>query len=130
MRKVGKGKVYSGMSANDVLAALGVARDWAYTKPEADTTLMFVHRKLDDGDIYFVDNRQDRAENVDTTFRVEGKAPELWDPATGTTQPVSYPSQRAVRQFHCISTRLERLSSSFASRLQSGFSNCPRRTKP
>jgi hypothetical protein len=38
MRKVGKGRVYSGMSANDVLAALGVARDWAYTKPEADTT--------------------------------------------------------------------------------------------
>jgi hypothetical protein len=90
IRKVGNGRVYTGMSANDVLAALGVARDWAYTKPEADTTLMLVHRKLDDGDIYFVDNRQDRAENVDTTFRVEGKAPELWNPATGTTQPVSY----------------------------------------
>jgi hypothetical protein len=89
-RKVGKGRVYTGMSANDVLTALGVARDWAYTKPEADTTLMFVHRKLDDGDVYFVDNRQDRAENVDTTFRVEGKVPELWDPATGETQPVSF----------------------------------------
>jgi hypothetical protein len=78
------------MSANDVLAALGVARDWEYTKAEADATLMFVHRKLDDGDVYFVDNREDRAENVDITFRVEGKAPELWDPATGATQPVSY----------------------------------------
>ena len=89
-RKVGKGRVYTGMSANDVLAALGVARDWEYTKPEPDSTLMFVHRKLGDGDLYFVDNRQDRAENVDTTFRVEGKVPELWDPATGATQPVSY----------------------------------------
>jgi hypothetical protein len=88
--KVGKGRVYTGMSANDVLAALGVARDWEYTKAEADATLMFVHRKLDDGDVYFVDNREDRAENVDITFRVEGKAPELWDPATGATQPVSY----------------------------------------
>jgi len=90
IRKVGKGRVYSGMSANDVLAALGVAQDWQYTKPEADANLMFVHRKLDDGDVYFVDNREDRAENVDATFRVEGKAPELWDPATGATQPVSY----------------------------------------
>ena len=90
MRKVGKGRVYTGMSANDVLAALSVARDWEYTKPEADTALMFVHRKLDNGDVYFVDNRQDRAEDVDTTFRVEGKVPELWDPATGETQPVSY----------------------------------------
>jgi hypothetical protein len=90
MRKVGKGRVYAGMSANDVLAALSVARDWEYTKPEADTALMFVHCKLDDGDVYFVDNRQDRAENVETIFRVEGKVPKLWDPATGETQPVSY----------------------------------------
>ena len=90
VRKVGKGSVYTGMSANEVLAALGMARDWEYTKPEADTKLMFVHRKLDDGDVYFVDNREDRAEKVDATFRVEGKAPELWDPATGKTEPVSY----------------------------------------
>ena len=88
-RKVGKGSVYTGMSANDVLAALGVARDWEYTKSESNSELMFVHRKLDDGDVYFVDNRQDRAENVDTSFRVAGKVPELWNPATGETQPVS-----------------------------------------
>jgi hypothetical protein len=90
MRKVGKGRVYAGMSADEVLATLSVAKDWEYTKPESDTTLMFVHRKLDNGDVYFVDNREDRAENVDATFRVEGKAPELWDAATGITQPVSY----------------------------------------
>ena len=90
MRRVGKGRVYTGMSANDVLGALGVARDWEYTKPEADTTLMFVHRKLDVGDVYFVDNREDHAESVDATFRVDGKTPELWDPATGATQPLSY----------------------------------------
>jgi hypothetical protein len=90
MRKVGKGRVYTGMSANEVLAALGEAPDWEYSKPEADTNLMFVHRKVDDGDVYFVDNREDREEKVDATFRVEGKAPELWDPATGETKPVSY----------------------------------------
>jgi len=90
VRRVGKGAVYTGMSANEALAKLDTARDWEYTKPEPDTTLMLVHRKLTDGDIYFVDNRLDRAENVDATFRIEGKAPELWDPATGTTQPASY----------------------------------------
>jgi hypothetical protein len=51
---------------------------------------MFLHRKLDDADIYFVDNRQDRAESVDATFRVEGKTPELWDAATGESKPASY----------------------------------------
>ena len=78
------------MTANEVLADLGAAQDFEYTKPEADTTLMFLHRKLDDGDIYFVDNRNDRAESVDATFRVEGKTPELWDAATGESKPVSY----------------------------------------
>ena len=51
---------------------------------------MFLHRKLDDGDIYFVSHRNDHAENVDATFRVEGKVPELWDAATGESKPVSY----------------------------------------
>ena len=40
-RKVGKGRVYAGMSANEALAELGVARDFEYTKPEPDATLMF-----------------------------------------------------------------------------------------
>jgi hypothetical protein len=90
IRKVGKGRVYSGMTANEVLADLDLPRDFDYTKPETDSTLMFVHRRLSDGDVYFVDNRQDRAENTDATFRVEGKSPELWDAASGATRSVSY----------------------------------------
>ncbi len=90
VRKLGKGRVYIGMSANDVLKTLGTQQDFEYTKPETDTSLMFVHRRLDDGELYFVDNRNARAEQLDATFRVVGKTPELWDPATGTTSPVSY----------------------------------------
>ena len=89
-RKLGKGRVYSGMTANEVLADLGAAQDFEYTKPELDTSLMFVHRKLDDGDMYFVDNRNDRPEGVSATFRVEGRAPELWDAATGQSKPAPY----------------------------------------
>ena len=87
---LGREESTSAASANEVLAALGVARDFEYTKPEPDANLMFVHRKLADGDVYFVDNRNDRAENVNAMFRVDGKAPELWDAASGTTQPASY----------------------------------------
>ena len=67
-----------------------MAPDFDYTKPEADTRLLFVHRKLADGDLYFVDNRNDRGEQVDATFRVTGKAPELWHADTGKTEPVSF----------------------------------------
>jgi hypothetical protein len=90
MMRAGKGRVYAGASANEVLAALGLARDFEYTRPEPDANLMFVHRKLADGEVYFVDNRSDRAEAVNAIFRVDGKAPELWDAASGETQLASY----------------------------------------
>jgi len=90
VRRIGKGRLYIGITPDEALSALGVPRDFEANKPEPDTNLMFLHRKLADADIYFVDNRTDRAENVDATFRIEGKAPELWDPATGRTQPASY----------------------------------------
>jgi hypothetical protein len=90
MRRVGEGRLYSGFSADEALAALGVPRDFEYAKPEPDANLMFVHRKLRDEDVYFVDNRSDRAENLDAIFRVEGKAPELWDAASGETRPAAF----------------------------------------
>jgi hypothetical protein len=90
IRKYGKGRIYSGISADQALANLKIPEDFTYTKPDPTTRLLFVHRRLSDGDLYYVDNREDRAENLDATFRVAGFAPELWDPATGTAQPVTY----------------------------------------
>jgi hypothetical protein len=90
VRTVGKGKVLVGMSANEALKTLKIAEDFSYTKTAADSELMFVHRKLVDGDLYFVDNRQPRTEKLEASFRVTGKQPELWDAATGKTSAVSY----------------------------------------
>jgi hypothetical protein len=87
---VGQGKVYAGQSLADVFGAMKIAPDFDYTKPENDAKLLFVHRKLSDGDLYFVDNRSDHEETVDANFRVTGKAPELWYAETGTARPVSY----------------------------------------
>ena len=79
-----------GRVLRDVFKALHVTPDFDYTKPESDARLLFVHRKLADGDLYFVDNRSDRDEKLDATFRVTGKAPELWHAETGKTEPASY----------------------------------------
>ncbi|MDR3791781.1 MAG: glycosyl hydrolase [Terracidiphilus sp.] len=91
VRTVGKGKVIAGASANEALAKLGVQQDFSMPKPDAD--VMFVHRKLDDGDLYFVDNRKPSTERLEASFRVTGKAPELWDAATGATRAVSYKTE-------------------------------------
>ena len=90
LHKVGKGSVYAGKTAAEAFDAMQLAPDFDYTKPEKDTRLLFVHRKVADGDLYFVDNRSDHAAAVDATFRVTGKQPQLWYAETGTSKPVSF----------------------------------------
>jgi hypothetical protein len=87
---VGKGRVYGDKSLGDVLTAVGVTPDFSYAKPQADTNLLFVHRKLADGDLYFVDNRNDRDAVLDAGFRVTGKEAEFWHTDTGTIEPASF----------------------------------------
>jgi len=42
----------------------------------------WIHRAGDGVDIYYVASRWKHPENVNCTFRVSGKQPELWDPVT------------------------------------------------
>ena len=83
-------KVFTGKTIEEVLNQLNITSDFTYTKPSSDTKLMCVYRRLSDRDIYWVDNRDDRVENLEVTFRVSGKVPELWFAETGKTEPLSY----------------------------------------
>jgi len=67
-----------------------LAKDFDDGHPQPDTDVMFVHRKLADGDIYYVDNRNNRIEQLQAAFRVSGKAPELWRAESGSCVPTSY----------------------------------------
>ncbi len=87
---VGSGRVYTNVTVAEVLAAEKIVPDFDYSKPQADTALLCVHRALPDGDLYWVNNRQKRAETVQATFRASGRAPELWHADTGTIEPAAY----------------------------------------
>jgi hypothetical protein len=87
---IGKGKVFGTGTIAEALAALKVHPDFAYAKPQSDTELAFVHRRLPDGDVYWVSQRKARTEELEITFRVAGKSPELWHPETGAVEPASY----------------------------------------
>jgi hypothetical protein len=86
----GKGKVYATQTVAEALAAAQVMPDFEYTKPQTGANLLFVHRTLPDGEIYWVNNRANRTEDLDAAFRVTGKAAEIWHPDTGKTEPASY----------------------------------------
>jgi alpha-L-rhamnosidase/F5/8 type C domain len=88
--RYGKGRILSGKSLADAVADLKLEPDFSYSKPEVDTTVWFVHRRLTEGDLYFINNRQDRTERIEAQFRVSGKAAELWHADTGRVEPASY----------------------------------------
>ena len=52
--------------------------------------LRYVHRTTADKEIYWVNNRLDKARSIEATFRVSGLKPSLWHPETGETEEVSY----------------------------------------
>lgn len=66
-----------------VLQEMGVKPDFA-----SDVPLRYIHRTVRGGEIYFVANGQDQLVNATCSFRVSGKRPFLWDPATGETRPL------------------------------------------
>ena len=86
----GKSRVQGDRTLAQALSALGVEPDMQYTRPLADTKLLFVHRRLADGDIYWIDNRNKRVETLEASFRIQGKEAELWHADTGEAEPAPY----------------------------------------
>ena len=114
VQTVGKGKVYAGQNAEAALKALNVPPDFDHAKPgpklENDQQIAFLHRKLADGDLYFLDNRGDKDSTVDASFRVTGRSPSCGIPRPAGSIPRHSPSQAAARPFRCTLSHGERYS--------------------
>jgi hypothetical protein len=107
---VEKGRVYAAADARIALQSIGLEADFSYRKVQPDSRVMFIHRRLDDGDLYFLSNRVDRAEVVEASFRVQGRKPELWDPASGRTRAASYRIEGGRTE---VTVPLDRFGSTF-----------------
>jgi hypothetical protein len=53
------------------------------TTAPASTAVGFIHRKLSDGEIYFIVNTSNQPLKTQASFRVKELEPQLWDPFTG-----------------------------------------------
>ena len=84
----GRGRVLSGLTAREALQADGIAPDFEVAGASAAADVHYIHRRTGAGgaDIYFVANRSIEPETIECMFRVDGKAPELWDPVSGETE--------------------------------------------
>ena len=93
--KSGRSNVTEGKLAK-VLPSSGITPDCALT-PSArwlDTAggyaLRYVHRHLDNGDIYWITNLSDYAVSETVDMRTSGQVPQLWRAEDGSREPVSY----------------------------------------
>jgi hypothetical protein len=87
---VGDGRVIRGGDSARALQSIGISPDFAPIDAPQDAEVLFVHRQLDDGEVYFLTNRNDRRERFEARFRVTGKQPEIWRADSGTFSPASY----------------------------------------
>jgi hypothetical protein len=88
--KVGNGQVVASHDIEAALQAAGLGPDFSYAPAAPESHILFLHRRLPDGDVYYVDNRKARDEHVEARFRVSGKAPEIWRADTGASTPAAY----------------------------------------
>jgi hypothetical protein len=109
----GMGRVVADRTAREVLASDRILPDFeweAAIEPppdesdshasritHQDAALNFIHREAAGAEIYFVANRSNAWVDGRCTFRVAGKAPELWDPVTGRRRFASAYEERGRR---------------------------------
>ncbi len=92
VRRYGKGRIYCGLPLEQVLAAEGIEPDVRFTGEGAEH-LVAIHRRLDDGELWFVANQSDAALQAEGDFRVAGRQAELWHAEDGRIEPASWRQQ-------------------------------------
>ncbi|RYE18039.1 MAG: glycoside hydrolase family 2, partial [Sphingobacteriales bacterium] len=92
INRYGKGMVINGMNLQETLDMLKVGPD--FTVAQNDPVL-FIHRQLKDGDIYFVSNQKNDTVSLSAKFRITGKKPELWNALIGGVRALPAYTQTA-----------------------------------
>lgn len=84
IRKVGKGKIYENIPLSEVLKYENIRPDIAIKSGNtAKDKVYFVHRRLSDADVYFLNNHSDRAFHDTVRLRTDARQAEYWDAVTG-----------------------------------------------
>ena len=106
----GKGSVVWGRPLAEVLVGIDLKPDFEVVDSD-QARLAFIHRRVGGAEVYFVSNQRAGAGSVECRFRVDGLAPELWNPETGGIRPA--PVWRAERGRTVVALTLEPAGSVF-----------------
>lgn len=84
------GKIKPERTVGEALAALAVEPDVSVAAPQQQIPFRYVHRRLSDREIYWVNNRSGAVRDLELSFRITGKVPELWFAENGKIEKLSY----------------------------------------
>ena len=105
----GKGKVFWGVPLERVFASLKTLPD--FSVPNSTTGVDYIHRRTANADIYFVSNQRRVARELECSFRVKGKVPELWHPDSGRMEDA--PIYRETNEGTSVPLRFDAADSVF-----------------
>ncbi len=104
----GKGMVIDGMDMQEALNLIKVPPDY---KTKGNDSTLFIHRKLNNGDIYFISNQTEKTISINPKFRTTGKRPELWNAIDGSKRDL--PEYSYDAEGTSVPLKLEALQSAF-----------------
>lgn len=81
-RKYKKGTISWGIGSRDYLMAKGMYPDFQSSNGNQDD-YDYIHYTIGDTEVYFVSNQTEETRSFESTFRIQGRQPELWDALTG-----------------------------------------------
>jgi hypothetical protein len=84
LNKYGKGMVINGMEIQEALKLINLVADCKITPEVPGSNLLYTHRTLPSGEIYFISNQEDKAVKFSAAFRTKGLLPQLWNPVDGS----------------------------------------------
>ncbi len=79
----GKGRVIWGYTGHQALLHKGIKPDLEIQINKSAKNFDYIHYTIKDTDMYFVCNQTNQTQDVNCTFRVAGRQPELWNPLNG-----------------------------------------------
>jgi len=92
-KEYGEGTVVWGARAGEYLLSNGIRQDFSVAQDPGLENFDFIHYRSHGCDIYFISSFEDEERMVNCTFRVSGKAPELWDAMDGSIREAGEFSQ-------------------------------------
>jgi hypothetical protein len=85
-RSYGRGRIFQGQPLSEILAACGIPADVA--TPADRPLVRHIHRRLQDGELYFLASSSPQFQAMDVAFRTTAGSPQLWDPISGQIRPL------------------------------------------